>query len=258
MKYLFYIVMILMIAGTGQLNAQAQGDPAPDFEVDLLEPDSATFKLSDQEGKVVLVFLFGNTCPSCLSAGSDVETSIYQVFKDNTNFTAIGIDTWDTSSNKSSVTEFKNTTGISFPLALKGGSVAATYQTTYDRLMVIDGEGKLVHKGILVARNDLDNTVEAINQSLAVTGLDLDSDIPQLNVFPNPVSDVLHIATGGASISGISLYDITGKRVHDAAFSGLTESSSVEIPLQHLEQGIYFYSIKAEDQLYTGKLLIQR
>ena len=129
MKYLFYIVMILMIAGTGQLNAQAQGDPAPDFEVDLLEPDSATFKLSDQEGKVVLVFLFGNTCPSCLSAGSDVETSIYQVFKDNTNFTAIGIDTWDTSSNKSSVTEFKNTTGISFPLALKGGSIAATYQT---------------------------------------------------------------------------------------------------------------------------------
>ncbi len=258
MKYLFNVVMILLIACTGQLYAQVLGDPAPDFEVELLEPDSTTFKLSDQEGKVVLVFFFGNTCPSCLSAGSDVETSIYQVFKDNTNFTAIGIDTWDTSSNESSVTNFKNTTGISFPLALKGGSVAAAYQTTYDRLMVIDGEGILVHKGILVARNDLDNTIEAINQSLTVTGLDLGSHIPQLNVFPNPVSDVLHIAVGDASISGISLYDITGKRVHKATFSGFTELFSVEIPLQHLEQGIYFYSIQAEEQLYTGKLLIQR
>ena len=180
------------------------------------------------------------------------------MLKDNTNFTAIGIDTWDTSSNESSVTNFKITTGISFPLALRGGSVAASYQTTYDRLMVIDGEGILVHKGILVARNDLDNTVEAINQSLAVTGLDLNSDKPQLNVFPNPVSDVLHIETGGVSISGFSLYDITGKRVHDSAFSGLTESSSVEVPLHHLEQGIYFYSIQAEEQLYTGKLFIQR
>ncbi len=257
MKILFSIATYFLIAGTGQLYAQTVGESAPDFEVVQLEPDSTTFKLSDQEGKVVLVFLFGNTCPSCVSAGSDVETSIYQVFKDNTNFSAIGIDTWDTSSNESSVTNFKNTTGISFPLALKGGDVAATYQTTYDRLMVIDGEGILVHKGILVARNDLDNTVEAINLSLSVTGVDLDAASPQVHVYPNPVSNVLHVAAGG-SISGISVYDILGKRVFDVIYSGQSDPSSVGIPLQHLEQGIYFYSIQSDGQLDTGKFIIQR
>lgn len=257
MKNLFNIAMILLFAGTGQMFAQDQGDPAPDFEVDLLEGDS-TFKLSAQNGKVVMVFFFGNTCPSCLSAGSNVESSIYQVFKDNTNFTAIGIDTWDTSSNENSVTSFKNTTGITFPLALMGGNVAANYQTTYDRLMVIDQQGILVHKGVLLAANDINNAVEAINQSLSVTGFNTIFNGPDLNIFPNPVTDLLHIDTGGKSVTGISLYDVTGKRVLDAVFPTRQESSIVEVSLKTLKQGVYFYSIRTKGSPYTGKLLIQR
>jgi len=257
MKKLLNIATALLVAGTIQLFGQEVGKPAPDFEVDLLGGE--TFKLSEQEGKVVLIFLFGNGCPSCLAAGGNVEESIYQVYKeDSVNFTAIGLDTWDLSSNEASVTGFKNTTGITFPLGLMAGEIAANYKTSYDRLMVIDQQGVLVHKGIIVAGNDIDNTVEAINQSLTTTGFDALSDGPQLKLYPNPVSYVLHINTGGEAISGMELYDVTGKRVFNTVLSLQSESSSVDISLQHLETGFYFYSIQTEGLPYSGKLLIQR
>ncbi len=257
MKILFNIAMFLLITGSGHLFAQNQGDPAPDFEVDLLEGDT-TFRLSAQKGKVVLVYLFGNGCPSCVAAGSNIETLLYQAYVDNPNFTAIGIDTWNTSSNDLTVTEFKNAAGISFPLALMGGDVAANYQTTYDRMLVIDGMGILVHKGILVAGNDIDNALKAINQSLSVTGFELVSDGPRFSVFPNPVTDIMYINTRGESVAGISLFDITGKLVQEVVFTGAVESSDIKISLQHLDQGIYLYSIQSEGNRYTGKLLIQR
>ena len=46
----------------------------------------------------------------------------------------------------------------------------SAYQTTYDRLLVIDKDGILVHKGVVVASNDIDNAVAAIVQSLARHG----------------------------------------------------------------------------------------
>ncbi|MCK4750955.1 MAG: T9SS type A sorting domain-containing protein, partial [Bacteroidales bacterium] len=216
------------------------------------------FKLSDYQGKVVFVFLFGNTCPTCLAAGPSVETDIHQAFKDSTRFAAIGLDTWNASSNESSVEGFKNSTGITFPLALKAGSVAAEYATTYDRLMVIDQAGILVHKGKIAASNDINNAIEAINQSLTVTGVGSVEDGPEVNIFPNPVADVLQIDAGDKAIVGIEIYDVTGKRVFETVYSGQGSSSPVTLLLHSLESGIYFYSIQLEGSPATGKLLIQR
>lgn len=256
MKNLLTIVTALLVAGTMQLFGQKEGDPAPDFAVDLL--GGGNFKLSTQEGKVVFVFLFGNTCPSCVSAGETVETSIYNLFKEDTaNFVAIGLDTWDTSSNEASVSGFRKKTGISFPLGLKAGDIAANYENTYDRLMVIDRQGILIHKGALVARNDIDNAVEAINESLTVTGLEAEFGNQPLKVYPNPVSDVLHIDPGVESISGIELFDVTGKSVLNKVLSLQPEASNADISIRHLEAGIYFYSVRTEGMSYSGKLLIQ-
>jgi len=250
------MAMVLVVAATINMYGQQEGNAAPDFEVNL--EGGGTFKLSDQQGKVVFVFLFGNTCPSCKAVGPDVESSIYQKYKNDSSFTAIGLDTWDGSSNETTVSGFRNSTGITFPLAIKAGSVAADYATTYDRLMVIDQDGILVHKGKIVAANDINNAVEAIDLSLTVTGLVTVSGSPQLSVYPNPVADILHINAEGESISGIVLYDVTGKKVFDKLFTGQFEDSGLELSLQHLEQGLYFYTIRTEGTQVTGKLLIQR
>jgi len=147
------------------LPGQDVGNPGPDFTVSL--QGGGTYNLADQAGKVVFVYLFGNTCPFCIGSGPSIESTIYQAFKGNSDFTAIGLDTWNSSSNESSVSSFRNKTGITFPLAIKAGSVASDYETTYDRIMVIDKHGKLFHKGIVAAGNDINNAVTAITQSLA-------------------------------------------------------------------------------------------
>jgi peroxiredoxin len=170
MKRITLLAIGLAMAFSITLQGQVEGNDAPDFEVNLL--DGGTFNLSDQSGKVVLIFLFGNTCPPCLAAGPNIESSLNQVFTDDPNFTAVGLDTWDGSSNTASVTGFRSRTGITFPLAIKAGHVAATYSTTYDRLMVIDHNGVLVHKGIINAANDINNAKAAIAASLATISED--------------------------------------------------------------------------------------
>lgn len=254
----FSIIMLLTMAGMVGLHAQEIGNAAPDFEVNLL--GGGTFKLSQHRGQVVLVFLFGNRCPPCIAAGPKIESLLYQEYMNTSNFAAIGVDTWNSSSNATSVAGFQNLTGISFPLAIKAGSVAVDYGTTYDRLMIIDQEGILVHKGRVTATNDVNNAIEAINMSLAVTNVGIAGDGPEVGIFPNPVSDEMRIDAGDKTVAGIEIYDVSGKRVHEASFSGHDPFSPVSLSLSGLEQGIYFYKIalKGEKYLSTGKLLIQR
>lgn len=258
MKKGIYMIGVLLLAGAIQMRAQQEGSPAPDFEVDLLGGEK--FRLSEQEGKVVLVFLFGNSCPSCLAAGPDIESSIYQVFKDNLDFTAIGLDTWDTSSNESTVTNFRSTTGISFPLGLKAGEIAAAYSTTYDRLMVIDQDGILVHKGVLVAANDITNAVQAIEESLAVTGTGYQSEATALQVYPNPSGGVVTFDPGNREISGVSLYDAMGRIVfREQAGSRSPDSAPLTLNLEHLDRGIYLYTLTTvRGSRFNGHLIIQR
>jgi len=257
MKRINIVTMMLLMAAAIPAFAQQVGETAPDFEVGLLGGEQ--FRLSDHSGKVVAVFFFGNTCPSCRAVGSIIESSINQAFNsDSAHFITVGIDTWDTSSNESSVSGFKSSTGITFPLAIKGGAVAAGYKTTYDRLMVIDKDGILVHKGIVVASNDVNNTIAAIEESLALTGLGASYDNSQLSVYPNPVADVLHVVADELSISDVVLYDVTGKQVLRHEVSTGLSTSVLELSLSGFEPGVYFYSILSEGVPSTGKLIIQR
>lgn len=257
MKKIVLLTCIILTIGWADIHAQAVGADAPDFEVNLL--GGGSFKLSDQAGKVVLVFLFGNTCPTCLAAGPSVETSINQVFLDSINFAAIGVDTWNSSSNEASVTGFRNSTGITFPLAIKAGFVASDYGTTYDRLMVINRDGVLVHKGTVAASNDINNAIQAIEESLAITGTSISESFSEMNVFPNPVSDVLQINGRGETILGLQIFDVTGRQVFEKNLSDQAQSSVLHVSVKSLKTGIYYYSIQVEGKSSrsSGKLIIQ-
>ena len=250
------LTLVLLFAVSVQINAQEEGEQAPNFEVGLLGGE--TFNLADHEGKVVMVFFFGNTCPSCRAIGSTIESAIYQEYMDDEgNLVAVGIDTWNSSSNESSVTGFKNSTGITFPLAIKGGDVAVNYKTTYDRLMVIDRAGVLVHKGIVAASNDIENTIAAIEESLIVTGVeDLFSN--RVNVYPNPAKDVLHVSAGADIISGITLFDLNGRKVMESTLFNQRAGNEFEVDLHDFEPGVYFYSLDTGGVPVTGKLVIQK
>ncbi|HCI71008.1 MAG TPA: hypothetical protein DHV30_10600, partial [Balneola sp.] len=94
-----------------------------DFTLTSLSNEQIT--LSDLKGKVVYIFFFGSNCPHCRDNGPITETDIYQNFKDEDNFVALGLDTWNTSAGE--VNTFKNITGITYPLLLNARQTLVDY-----------------------------------------------------------------------------------------------------------------------------------
>lgn len=128
---------------------------APTFELKALSGE--TVKLSDYKNKVVVLFFFGNTCPSCKTVAPDLESMLQKVYGANSSFALLGLDQWDGNTNL--VQSFKTSTNVTFPLLLNASPVAKLYSSTYDRIVVIDKAGKIAFNGKQLAVNDL-NTVK--------------------------------------------------------------------------------------------------
>ena len=135
---------------------------APDFTLTSLT--STTVKLSDSKNKVVVLFFFGNGCPSCRAAAPSVNSQLNTPYASRFDFQMYGIDQWD--GNAASVQNFQTVTSVSFPLLLMGSSVAASYKTTYDRIVVIDKTGKIMFSGTQGAASDIAAAKAKIDQLL--------------------------------------------------------------------------------------------
>jgi len=240
----FYLAMILVLFTIQVNHAQNVGDTAPDFSFNDL--DGNTFTLSEQEGKVVFIFLFGNSCPSCLSVGNKTETEIYQVFNENPDFVAVGLDVWDGSSNTVSVSSFKEQTGITFPLLIKAGSVLSEYGSTYDRLLVVDKEGILRHKGTTYVSNDIDNAKSVIQEYLTVmtssSGLLANTKV---KVYPNPASTFIRVSfeNGQAQHLTFKIYQPDGKIIQKQNMQVSKGTQDILLDISDFGQGIYFLGI---------------
>lgn len=147
-------------------NNNGTGEPAPDFTYTSLENNQVT--LSDLRGKVVYIFFFGANCPHCRSNGPITESEIYDRFKDNSNFIAIGLDTWNTSAG--SVENFKNATGISYTLLLNARQSLVDYYgstSDYDRSVVIATDGTIAYQGTQFVNKDTDTVIDVIEKELS-------------------------------------------------------------------------------------------
>jgi len=74
-----------------------------------------------------------------------------------------------------------------------------------------------------------------------------------ITLYPNPAKDLLHIEVAdGTEIQQTCLYDLTGRRVWQSGFSR-------EIPVGHLNDGLYFISLTTKQgQVITQKFIIQK
>ncbi len=143
-------------------NPGSANSKAPEFS--LVSLDGSTVKLSDYKDKVVVLFFFGNACPSCKAIAPSVESKLNTAFSSKTDYVILGLDQWD--GNNAAVESFKSTTKVTFPLLLKASAVAGSYNTTYDRLVVIDKAGIVAFKGTQIASNDIDKAVAKVNDLL--------------------------------------------------------------------------------------------
>ena len=131
---------------------------APNFTLDTY--DGNKISSDDIMDKVAVIFFFGEGCGPCISIAPDIESQLNQGFNGDAKFTMLGINTWN--GNSASVENFKNKTGVTFPLGIKGSGVASDFGTTYDRLVVINTKGKIAFRGGRVAANDLDEVVSLV------------------------------------------------------------------------------------------------
>ncbi len=77
------------------------------------------------------------------------------------------------------------------------------------------------------------------------------SDLPDIQIYPNPTSDFIHIQT--PVNTNIRLYDMTGRLWYNAEKISGTKS----LPVQHLQQGIYLLELDFERDKIIKKIIIK-
>ena len=128
-----------------------EGPDAPEFT--LKSSTGSDVSLSNFKNKVVVLFFFGNNCPSCKAAAPNVESMLVTPNASRTDYAVLGLDQWN--GNTASVVAFQAITNVTFPLLLNASGVATAYKTTYDRIVVIDKAGNIAFKGNQSASSDI-------------------------------------------------------------------------------------------------------
>lgn len=252
------LLFLAMVLTTTISFSQVVGDKAPDFNLDKLGGGKGS--LSDYSGKVVMVFIFGYSCPNCIGAASSIKSNLLSQFQSNPNFVAIGIDAWNGSASQ--VQNFKNSTGFDFPMFLKGSGTASSWSSSYDRLLVIGADGKFVYKGNSLAINSVSQTKSAVLEALSDVSTSLSRAEQKILTqnYPNPFSHTTTIAfkLEKAALVQIDIIDISGKKVRELV-SGQYSAGEQEVQFNRdgLKSGVYFYSIKAGDKIDTRRMQIQ-
>jgi peroxiredoxin len=164
----FKLVFVLAII-TATYSCQKEETPeplaegsAPDFTLTSL--DGMNVKLSDNLGKVVVLFFLGSSCPSCKAAAPDVQSMLVTPFANRSDYKILGLDQWN--GNSAAVQSFKTVTGVTFTLLLNASGVASEYKTTYDRLVVVDQMGDIVFSGKQGAAADISEVKQKVESLL--------------------------------------------------------------------------------------------
>ena len=71
-----------------------------------------------------------------------------------------------------------------------------------------------------------------------------------LEVYPNPVADVLYLKNLSCEAMEYSVFNVLGQQVATGVSSGI-------IPVAGLEKGLYLLQIKGENSLETAKFIVE-
>ncbi|MDR2971067.1 MAG: T9SS type A sorting domain-containing protein [Bacteroidales bacterium] len=92
-------------------------------------------------------------------------------------------------------------------------------------------------------------------EGVTITGVGIETVTSyELQVYPNPTSGELKIATSECPISDIQIYDVVGKLVGQSKIG----QSEIEMNISHLPVGIYFLRIQTENGVITRKIIKYR
>lgn len=124
------------------------GDIPPDFELKTLE--GQTIRLSDYQGKKVILNFWATWCPPCKAEMPHLENYYKtKAKKQNVEIIAVNLTNAERGSNKlETVKSFADEYGLTFPIPMdETGEVGNTYQTiTIPTSYIIDSKGTIHEK----------------------------------------------------------------------------------------------------------------
>lgn len=141
------------------------GQMAPDFNIK--QTDGFKTKLSNLQGKVVMLQFTASWCSVCRKEMPHIEKDIWRKYKDRPDFALFGIDL-DEPSNK--IKEFQKEIKVTYPLVMDpGGEIFYSYAAKgagVTRNVIIGKDGKIVYMTRLFKQEEFDEMKKAIEMLL--------------------------------------------------------------------------------------------
>lgn len=248
---LFFILSIFIYA-------QNVGDTAPDFS--LTDPNGVSYTLSQYQGQVVLLFVLGSSCPSCIAEGPNVQ-SLFEDFSDQ-GLVVLGLDVWDGS--VTNVNNFITMAGVQFPVLLMASSLQNVYKTTYDRLIIIDQNGKIAYKGSRLVALDLKDARDVLTNLMQSSSIEFEAYPEMFDLFqnfPNPFNPSTDITYYLPDVHKVRLevFDLLGNSiavlVNEVQNAG---DHQVHFESKDHSGGVYFYRLTAGGETLTRKMILAK
>ena len=140
------------------------GDTAPDFVIK--EASGKTYRLSDLNGKVVMLQFTASWCSVCRKEMPFIEKEIWQAKKD-AGLLVIGIDRDEP---VETVRKFQQDMAITYPLALDPGAdifgLFSDKEAGVTRNVIVDRSGKIIFLTRLFDRAEFDKMKDVIFKEL--------------------------------------------------------------------------------------------
>ena len=258
--------LLVILAISFPIKAQNVGDPAPPFTLNTLE--NGTISLSDFAGKVVYLYFFGYNCPPCIVFGPITE-QIHQIYINNPNVVVLGLDVWDGSSAQVLV-NFKQPTGVTYPLCLQASSVGGAYGVNVDWNVVVDQNQVIRYTQETSAdpaatANEIINTIDSL---LLVTGIDDPPVQPtRFELFqnvPNPFnpSTVIRFHLSRTGPVRLEIFNALGQLVQTLVDGSLPAGihqvrwDGTNLQGRRVPAGVYLYRLEAAGQSRVRKMVL--
>jgi len=121
------------------------GDPMPSFTFEIEK--GKTVNIADYKGKLILINLFATWCPPCNVELPEVQTKIWDKYKDNKNFAFFVFgreEGWD------KLIPYKANKGFTFPILpdVDRGVFSKFAKQSIPRNILVDQEGKIIYQSM--------------------------------------------------------------------------------------------------------------
>lgn len=112
-----------------------------------------------------------------------------------------------------------------------------------DKIVAVDGDSKTIEDGnVIVIRTSVKTGVASPKKSI------------QLNAYPNPVTDIVHIKLSNVGTYKVNVLDEVGTMYIEKQLL-VTSGGVVDISLAELTKGLYIIQITSDEELYTTKIV---